>query len=489
MTSRQIKQRATGSPQVAIVCVAMASLCVVAIGYPSSASGESLRQALAAAYRTNPELDAERARLRATDEQVSQARAGFRPSVTGSGAATYDNQRSKPPSTGDGRVYPKSLSIDVRQPIFRGFRTIGQLREAESNVRAGRAILRNVEQNVLLAAVTAYVNVVRDQAVVRLNENNLKVLSRELRATLDRFNVGEVTKTDVAQARSRRSLAVSQLEAARSTLKASRAEYQRVIGFAPGRLRQPKVPYSRLPKTRQSAIKIAYKENPIIVAALYREAAARHVITQIKGELLPELSLEASGSKGFDVPGITKETRNLSVVGRLSVPLYTGGLVSSRVRAAKHTHISRIQEIEQNRVLVRSNVISAWSQLNASRAQLVAARTRVTADRTALQGVREEERVGQRTLLDVLNAELELLNSEVALVTNIRDEIVSAYTLLTQIGRLSAKSMKLSSTIYDAKVHYNQVRRKWFGLSITHADGRKERLNVWRPKSRKQSKK
>lgn len=444
-----------------------------------SATAETLREALAAAYRTNPELDAERARLRATDEKVSQAHAAFRPQINADGSVTFDHQRTSPPSGNDGSVYPKSMAVSLSQPIFRGFRTIGQLREAEALVRAGREGLRNVEQGVLLEGVTVYMNVVRDQSIVKLNENNVNVLSRELRATQDRFNVGEVTRTDVAQARSRRSVSVSSLELARANLKTSRGEYQRVIGFPPGRLTDPVVPRERIPKSLEQAVEIAFKENPTIIGALYREEASRHVITQIRGQLLPEVSVEATHRKQFDVPGATDDRTGTTVVGRLSVPIYTGGLVSSRVREAKHEHVGRLQDIEQFRVQIRSLVIGAWSQLEAARAQLISAKTRVEANRTALQGVREEERVGQRTLLDVLNAEQELLNSEVDLVANRRTEVVSAYTLLARIGRLTAEELALNSVVYDPTVHYNEVRRRWWGLSITHADGRKETVDNW----------
>ncbi|MFM1815624.1 MAG: hypothetical protein RLZ98_2319, partial [Pseudomonadota bacterium] len=309
--------------------VMRAALLVVALGgVPSTVSqvhAETLREALAAAYRTNPELDAERARLRATDETVSQAHAGFRPTISANARATYDNQSSSPGAGSDGSVYPKQLGVNLSQPIFRGFRTIEQLREAEALVRAGRETLRNTEQSVLSGAVVAYMNVVRDQAIVRLNENNVNVLSRELRATLDRFNVGEVTRTDVAQARSRRSVSVSNLELARANLKGSRAEYHRIIGFSPGRLQDPVVPRNRLPKTLAQAIDMSFKENPLIIAALYREEAQRHTIGRIRGELLPEVRVDASHTKDYDVPGITDERRNTTVVGRLSVPIYTGG--------------------------------------------------------------------------------------------------------------------------------------------------------------------
>lgn len=468
---------------ISMMMAASAGLCVVG-ALPIPVQAETLKEALTAAYRTNPELDAERARLRATDENVSQANAGFRPQISADATTTYDDQKTSPPSGGDGPAYPKQMQVQLSQPIFRGFRTIEQVREAEAQVRAGRESLRSVEQDVLTDAVIAFTNVVRDQALVRLNENNVNVLSRELKATLDRFNVGEVTRTDVAQARSRRSGAVSSLELARANLKTSRGEYQRVIGYGPGTLQEPKVPRERLPKSLEEAVEISFRENPLIIAALYREQSARHTINRIRGELLPEISLDATHRKDYDLAGDADTRTRTTVVGRLSVPLYTGGLVSSRVRQAKHTQVSRLQEIEQFRVQVRAGVITAWSQLQAARAQYAASQTAVEANRIALQGVREEERVGQRTLLDVLNAEQELLNSQVSLVTNQRNEVVSAHQLLAQVGRLTAEELGLGSVVYDPTVNYDEVRRKWFGLSITHADGRREDVDLLQGKER-----
>jgi len=450
-----------------LLCAGATSLC-------STVSAQTLKEALATAYRLNPQLDAERARLRATDEEVARANSGYRPVITGSADISFERRNTDPASANDGEVHPKGYSLNLTQPIFRGFRTLNQVREAEATVRAGRETLRSVEQNVLLAAATAYVDVVRDQAIVRLNENNVTVLTRELRATQDRFNVGEVTRTDVAQATARRAGAVSQLELARANLKASRATFERVVGAPPGRLTEPPAPNGLLPRTLEEAIQIHNRESPSVVSALYLEQASRYTVERIRGELLPTIDLEASYSQRFDPSRTVEETEQTTVTGRLNVPIYEGGEVSARVRQAKHTHVSRIQQIEQARSEGQENVVAAWSRLIASRAQQESAQAQVEANQTALQGVREEERVGQRTLLDVLDAEQELLNSQVALVTARRDTIVQAYTLLAAIGRLNAQELELTNVVYDPEVNYHEVRRKWWGLSITHADGRHE---------------
>lgn len=450
--------------------------CAVLLGQPASA--ETLRDALAAAYRYNPRVDAERARLRATDEEVARANSGYRPQIFGQADIGFENQNVRPDSLGEGRTNPKGYGVNLSQNLFNGFQTTSAVGEAESAVRAGRETLRDVERFVLLEAVTAFMDVVRDQAIVRLQENNVNVLTRELRATQDRFSVGEVTRTDVAQAQARRAGAVSQLDLARANLKTSRAIFRRVVGHEPTRLVEPGVPGKLLPASIEAALGIGEQENPLIIAALYREQASRYTVERIRGELLPSLDLDAAYASRHDPSTLVDQTETTSVTGRLTVPIYQGGEVSARVRQAKHTHVSRIQEIEQVRTEVRQAIVASWSQYEAARAQLESDRTQVEANQTALQGVREEEKVGQRTLLDVLNAELELVNSQVQLESTQRNLIVAAYSVLSAIGRLDSNQLGTVSEVYDPEVHYEEVRRKWWGLSITHEDGRIEYLDA-----------
>lgn len=456
---------------------ALASL-IVAAG-PQPVSAETLQQALASAYAYNPRLDAERARLRATDEEVARAKSGYRPTITGQADIQYDNTNIRPDSINEGETRPKGYAFFASQPIFRGLRTYNAVNEAESGVRAGRENLRSVEQDVLLEAVTAFVDVVRDQAIVRLRENNVNVLSRELKATQDRFSVGEVTRTDVAQAQARRAAAVSALDLAKANLKSSRATFERVIGHSPSGLIEPSANSNLIPRSLEDAIGAGLRENPFVIAALYREEQARYTIERIRGELLPEVTVDASYSNRFDTSRFTDETENTNVTGRVTVPIYEGGEVYARVRQAKHTHVALLQEVEQVRTEVQSNIVSAWSQWQAARAQLTSDQSQVAANRTALAGVREEERVGQRTLLEVLNAELELLNSEVQLLTTQRNLVVSAYSLLSTVGRLNAVDTGVTGTIYDPEEHYFEVRKKWWGLSITHDDGSVENVDLW----------
>lgn len=453
----------------------------------STADAQTMQQTLTQTYRTNPQLDAARASLRATDEDVARANATYRPVVSGNASASWTRTDTQPPTaTAGGELHPRNFGVSVAQPIFRGFRSLSQVRVAEANVRAGRETLRNTEQAVLLQAATAYVDVVRDQAVVRLRENNVNVLSNQLKATQDQFAVGEVTRTDVAQSEARRAGAVADLEVARANLKNSRAVYERVVGSAPGQLRDAGEPSRLMPKSLSEATSVAQRENPLIVNALYLEQASRYQIDLIRGELLPTVSLNASYTRAFDTARTIDQSDARTISTNLTVPIYTGGEVEARVRQAKHNHVSRIQQIEQVRTEQLALVVSAWARYNAAKAQMQSTASQVRANQTALTGVREEYRVGQRTLLDVLNAEQELLNSQVLEVTARRDSVVQAYTLLQSIGRLSPAELGLGGEFYDPEINYFETRRRWFGLNITHADGRRETIDSsWEPVTNK----
>lgn len=475
-------QSAQQSMQRALVA---GSLAIALFAYGTDgARGDSLREVAGAAYKYNPRLDAERARQRATDEEVARAHSGYRPTVSGSADIGYSRVDTSPRGLGtttssSGETHPKGYAFTASQPIFRGFRTLNGVRVAEATVRAGRETLRGVEQSVLLEAVTGYMDVVRDQAIVRARERNVEVLTRELKATQDRFSVGEVTRTDVAQAEARRAAAVSALDLARANLKTSRANFERTIGYPPGNLVDQKPPMALLPKSLNEAVAATLREAPTVVAALYNEQSARYNVDLIWGELLPTVQLNATYSHRYDSSTAVDESEATTVTGSVNVPLYTAGDVDARVRAAKHTHVSRIQQVEQARTEAKAATTSAWSSLTAARAQLVSDQVQVTSTRTALTGVREEERVGQRTLLDVLNAERDALDAEVALATTRRNIVVAAYTVLSTVGRLSVGEIGAAEQSYDPEVHYREVRRQWWGISITHADGHREHKDLW----------
>ena len=483
-----VRSRDKGSWRACTLGIGAAALAVVLACAPASqARAETLKEALAATYKFNPRLDAARATQRAVDEEVPRALSGYRPSINGSADTSYQKSITDPSAVGraagaqhsNTEFNPRGYTVGAVQPLFRGFRTVNAVNAAEATARAGWETLRITEASVLLEAVTAYGDVVRDTAIVRLRENNVTVLTRDLRATQDRFNVGEVTRTDVAQAQARRAAAVAALDLARANLKTSRATFERVVGHPPSHLVEARAT-NLVPKTVQENIEISARESPIVVAALYREQSARFAIDLIRGELLPTVQLEANYTKRFDPSIAIDETETTLVTGRVTVPFYTGGEVQARVRQAKHTHIQRLQEIEQARTEVQAQVVTAWSQLEAAKAAVESDTTAVNANRIALAGVREEERVGQRTLLDVLNAEQELLNAEVNLVTDQRNVLVASYAVLATIGRLNAQELGTAALVYDPEAHYHDVRRKWFDISITHGDGRREVLEAAR---------
>lgn len=440
-----------------------------------SAQAESLAQALSDAYLLNPVLNAERARLRAIDEQVAIAKSGLRPFVSGTADTSYTNQNSNTASpdaiassaaglTSDGTNHPRGYAVQLQQPLFEGFQNLNAVRQAKAEVQAQREALRTVEQTVLLDAATAYVNVVRDQAVVRLRENDVRVLSEQLKATRDRFEVGEVTRTDVAQAEARRSEAIATLSVAQSNLKSSRAAYEQVIGHPPGNLQTPPSIRHLLPQSLDAAMTLGDGENPIILAAVYNEEASLYAVEQIMGEMLPEVSLEAQYEKRFDQSSFITDIETTTVTGRLNVPFYQGGGVAARVRQAKETNNQLKREVEDARLRVHADVIANWGILQSSGPAIRSAQSAVSANKIALTGVREEEKVGQRTTLDVLDAQRELLNTQITLVSALRDRVVAEYSLYAAIGRMDAQTLGLSVPYYDPFEHYEIVKNKWFGL-------------------------
>ncbi|HML93503.1 TolC family outer membrane protein [Methyloceanibacter sp.] len=437
------------------------------------AMAETLEQALADAYLLNPVLNAERARLRAIDEQVALAKSGLRPNISGSADTNYVRQNSNFAGaasviggglSSNGVSHPHGYAVQLSQLLFAGFQNLNAVREAKSVVQAQREVLRGVEQTVLLDAATAYVNVVRDQAVVRLRENDVRVLTEQLKATRDRFDVGEVTRTDVAQAEARRSEALATLSVAQANLKTSRATYEQVVGHPPGSLQAPPSIRHLLPNSLDEAMTLGDGENPGILATVYNEEASLYAVERIMGELLPQVSLQAGYEKRFDVSRMVSDVETTTVTGRVNVPLYQGGSVSARVRQAKETNNQLKREVEDARLRVHADVISNWGILQSSGPAIRSAESAVSANKIALTGVREEEKVGQRTTLDVLDAQRELLNSQIGLVSALRDRVVAEYSLYAAIGRMDAQALGLSVPYYDPFEHYEIIKNKWFGL-------------------------
>jgi outer membrane protein len=473
------------SDATSVRCRTLATLAAFAVCVAASATAhaETLLDALTAAYQYSPTLDSARAQQRARDEDIARANSGYRPDINASanvGREKNTNNFSGPLGATTNFVgSPRGYAVDLVQPVFTGFQTTNAVNAAEANDRAGRETLRDTEQQVLLDAVTAFGDVTRDQAIVKLNENNLKFLDAELKAQRDRFSVGEVTKTDVAQSEARRALGQSDLDQAKANLKSSRAIFEQVIGHPPTGLIEASPNTKLVPRSLDDAVGIGTKENPQVVQSLYLEQAARFSVDQIRGELLPQAQLEANWTDEFDPQLGTDRSTSASIVGRVNVPIYAaGGETFARVRQAKHNHIAALQQIEVARATSQSQVVQAWSQLVGFKAQAESDKASIVANTTALNGVREEERVGQRTVLDVLNAQQELLQSQVNLETTKRNILVASYTLVSAIGRLSVSEVGAYTEVYNPEVHYEDVRRKWWGIDITHDDGRQEHLDV-----------
>jgi TolC family type I secretion outer membrane protein len=442
-------------------------------------AAETIAGALAKAYITNPQLKAEEARQRATDELVPQAKSGWRPTVEagasvsrvwqGSTTTVIVSEPPNPPTkkkeTDHSDFTRRDFTIRLTQPIFDGFRTENSVKEAEASVAAGNQNLLAVEQEVLLSAATAYMDVLRDREIVDYRQRSLKFFEEEVRASQARFNVGEITRTDVAQARARASEAQGNLAVAIGNLESSVANYVRVIGGAPGKLKYPGLS-PRVPKTLRDAINVASETSPQILAAAFNEEAAIASIGVRKADLLPQLGFQAEYSVAAEPNSSLLDSESGSIGGVLSIPLYDGGSTYSRIREAKQTASQRRLEVLDARRQVREAVVRSWHLLKAATATIKAAEDAVAAQRIALEGVREEARVGTRTTLDVLNAANELVFASIALANAKRDRIVAGYQLVASTGRMTAENLRLSVNLYDPAVNYDAVRDKAFGARI-----------------------
>jgi outer membrane protein len=445
----------------------MVGAAVAALLLASPASATTLAEALAAAYSNSPELNAARAGLRATDEGVPQAKSGYRPSIFANADAgiLYTDPSGAPSSTS----YPRGVGVTIEQPLFLGFRTKNSLKAAESAVRAGRESLRNTEQNVLLDAVTAFMDVAQAQAILSLRSQNLEFLREQVRAANDRLNVGEGTRTDVAQTNAALSLGLSDYAAAAATLAAANATYQMVVGRPADTIGAVKSVDALLTRTLDEALAKAHKNHPAILAAFFNIDVASFNVKVIEGEFLPRITLEGDIAHR-DESGGAEHVDSASIVGRLSVPIYQAGEPDARARAAKETLGQRRIQHDLARDQVRQAAVAAWSQLEAARAQIEAADAQVAAQQLVLSGVIEERNVGQRTTLDVLDGQQDLIDARESQVTARRNRVVAAYSVLATIGGLSAANLGLSVAIYDPKEHHRQVRDKWGGLRTP--DGR-----------------
>ncbi len=438
-----------------------ATALLVATGMSNPASAQGLKESLAAAYTNNPTLQAARNQLRATDEQVPQARSNYFPTVTSNTNAGRNWVQQKATFGVGATLNPRDETLTVTEPVYRGGRTQAEIDKAENLVKAGREQLTVTEQNVLLAAATAYLNVYRDQAVLDLNINNEQVLRRQLEATQDQFRVGEVTRTDVSQAEARLAQATALRIQAEGTLNSSRAVYRNVTGISPTKLDEPDG-LQGLPGTADESI-AASTQNPAVLFATFNEQAAQNDVDVNFGELLPTLSVNGQYQHGDDTISKGSSLDDTSLIAQLSVPLYPGSAVYARVRAAKETVKQLRDQADQAKQDAAQQATQGFESYTAALAQVKSFEKQIQANTIALEGVKQEATVGARTILDILNAEQELLNSQVSQVQAKHDAWVAGFQLKVAIGQLTAQAFELPVQQYDVETHYNEVHDKLWG--------------------------
>lgn len=403
---------------------------------------QDLKGVLSVTYVNNPALRAARSELKATREKLSQALSGWQPTISADGHVTYSDVDGSN-FGGGGNTTAKGMSLSLNQPLFSGGRTLAQTKAAKYTIQAQAAFLAAKEQDILLEAVTAYMDVLKDAALLDLSENNKDVIARQLEATQDRFEVGELTKTDVAQAEARLARAESNTIGARGDLNASKARFASVTGLEPWTLEQPLVVLP-IPETLEEATSVADQSNPAILFALNAHRAAEEDIDNVFGELLPNLDLFSSWSKTWDPsPGLIDKQVSQEVGVSASIPLYSGGAVRSRVRQAQHIANQKFIEVADARRQTREAVVSGWEKLQAARGEIRSRQAQVKASKVAQEGVHAEAELGSRTVLDSLDSDQELLDAQVALVTAQRNETVAEFSFLSKLGGLTARTLLL----------------------------------------------
>ena len=459
---------------------AAASALLLALVGTVPALADTIEAALVRAYQNNPQLNAQRAQVRFTDENVPQALSGYRPRVAVTASAGYQYTDTLSTQGGDadtlvrtgihGANAPRSVGATVSQTLFNGQQTANRTRAAESQVSGAREALRVLEQTVLLQAATIYIDYLRDSAIVEVQKSNVRVLEQTLKQTRDRFNVGEVTRTDVAQSEAQLAAGKTQLLTAEANLNTTRSNFRRIIGNEPQNL-APGSPVDRyLPATLSASVELGLTQNPNVTASMFGIDVSYLQVKVAEGALLPTVTLQASVQQSYESTMTLYRSFGASAVAQLQVPVYQGGAEYSLIRQSKETLAQQRLVLEQTRDQTRANVVTAWGQLQAGKAQVASAQSQVAASEIALNGVREEAKAGQRTTLDVLNAQQALVNARVALVTAQHDRVVASYSVLNTVGRLSPQVMNLPTAIYDPSVHYHQVRDSWAGVRTP--DGR-----------------
>jgi outer membrane protein len=470
------------------------ALVIAFLAMGVSARAQTLEQAITAAYVNNPTLNAQRAAVRANDENVPKALSGYRPTITGaaSGARTALTTYIPPQTIGGtasigggpgtsfllntpgGRsnsiLNQSTFSLNLNQNLYNGFRTANSVRAAEAQVRQSQEVLRSTEQQVLLDAVTAHMNVLRDEALVQLQQQNLTSLGEQYRATKDRFDVGEVTRTDTALAEAAAAGGRASLIQAQSNLNISRAIYRQVIGAEAGKLSPGRPVEQLLPRAYDVAITDGLARNPDVVSAQYAVDFAALQVKVAEGALLPSVNAQGILQRANQPSTQANRQDEASIGIAATAPIYQGGAEYAAVRQAKEVAGQTRIQMDVTREQVRALIVQFWSQLEAAKSSIQAAQTQVNAQTIALKGIRDEYKVGQRTISDVLLAQANLVQAQSTLVNSQRDRVVASYAVLGSIGRLDMNSLGLQVATYDPEEHYRQVRDSWGGLRTP--DGR-----------------
>lgn len=449
---------------------------IVCVALPLPANADSLTDALTDSYNHNPALQADRARQLATDEQLPQARSGWLPSISGNmdygyRSATsqrYDaNSLRQRPDWENQYHRPYGYGVTLTQPLFRGFRTVNETRKAKASIAAGRARLVDTEQTVLLDTVFAYLSVIRDRAIVKHRRDEVGIVGRILKSSSARFRNGVDTRTDVSQARARQDAARATYDKTLAKLADSEAEFEKLVGRKPGKLVRPPEVGGILPESRHAAIRLAEENNPKIASARLNAEAAKYNRKAVSGEFLPTVDLQVDYGHNHNVSSIISEREDVSAVVKVSIPIFTKGLTSSKVREAKAEEVRRRYEAHDARHGVTAATVAAFEEWRSARRRVDMIELQVKAARAAARGVRLEQEVGDRSVMDVLNAEREVVNARVALEHAQFERIASGYSLLATIGRLRPQYLKLPTAIYDAERNARRVRNKFIGTRIS----------------------
>lgn len=448
-------------------CVLSLTVFGVALPAPGFAETLTLRDALALAYETNPQLEGARAGARAVDENVAEANAGWRPTITAS--TSYGVEHGEVQGYAHAfNTRPFNGQVSVTEQIFRGGRTFAEVGRAMAQVRSARDQLVDTERAILMNAVAAYMDVARDEAVAELNRQNVQALQSELDAANTQKTAGAITLTDVAQARARLSRAQSDLAAAEKQLAASRSEFLNVIG-QPAATLEKSPPVPALPATQDEARNLGVRRNPRVLQAQADLRAADYAVSDAVGALLPQVSVsgqyqylqDAGGTNLFATP---RGQNVLSVIGQVTLPIYQGGAEDAAVRRAKELRSQSQLAVRSAERAAWQEADDAWESVRAAETEIKANEVQVKADQSALDGVTQEQQAGERSILDILNAQQELLNAQVAMVTARHDYTVACYRVLWATGQLTARALSLNVRYYDAQAHYDDDAGAWYGL-------------------------